>query len=203
MPPAAVTQRMADINQLYTQHAYMRPLGVTLTVVGIDEERGPQLYQVDPSGYFIGYKACAAGEKDEEAKNFLEKQFKKMEDKEAELSYDKTVQLAIHTLQHVLGADMKAADLQVGVVTAENPVFRSIDADEVRAAAAAAAAAGAGAGAGVAAAGAGAVAGAAGAAGASGAAAAGAAPLPARSAAQPSRAPALLCLPAARASKDP
>ena len=38
------------------QHAYMRPLGVVPILCGIDEERGPQLFKVDPAGYFVGYK---------------------------------------------------------------------------------------------------------------------------------------------------
>ena len=25
-------------------------------IVGIDEERGPQLFKVDPAGYYVGYK---------------------------------------------------------------------------------------------------------------------------------------------------
>jgi len=25
-------------------------------LIGIDEERGPQLFKVDPAGYFVGYK---------------------------------------------------------------------------------------------------------------------------------------------------
>jgi len=38
------------------QHAYMRPLAVMPIIIGIDEERGPQLYKVDPAGYYVGYK---------------------------------------------------------------------------------------------------------------------------------------------------
>jgi len=34
----------------------MRPLGVVSMLIGIDEERGPQLFKVDPAGYFVGYK---------------------------------------------------------------------------------------------------------------------------------------------------
>ena len=44
------------------QHAYMRPLAVVPILAGIDEEQGPQLYKVDPAGYYVGYKvgsACA------------------------------------------------------------------------------------------------------------------------------------------------
>jgi hypothetical protein len=38
------------------QHAYMRPLGVISILCGIDEELGPQLFKVDPAGYYVGYK---------------------------------------------------------------------------------------------------------------------------------------------------
>ena len=41
---------------LLLQHAYMRPLGVIPIILGIDEEKGPQLFKVDPAGYFVGYK---------------------------------------------------------------------------------------------------------------------------------------------------
>lgn len=41
------------------QAAYMRPLGVMPMLFGIDEERGPQLFKVDPAGYFVGYKVRA------------------------------------------------------------------------------------------------------------------------------------------------
>ena len=29
-------------------------------ILGIDEERGPQLYKVDPAGYYVGYKVSLA-----------------------------------------------------------------------------------------------------------------------------------------------
>ena len=45
----------------FAQHAYMRPLGVVSMFIGIDEERGPQLYKVDPAGYYVGYKVCMLG----------------------------------------------------------------------------------------------------------------------------------------------
>ena len=38
----------------------MRPLGVVSMLIAIDEEKGPQLFKVDPAGYYIGYKVCQA-----------------------------------------------------------------------------------------------------------------------------------------------
>lgn len=39
----------------------MRPLAVVPILAGIDEEQGPQLFKVDPAGYFVGYKVTSAG----------------------------------------------------------------------------------------------------------------------------------------------
>ena len=49
-PVDYMAQRMADTAQFYTQYAAMRPLGVMLMLLGIDEEKGPQLFKVDPAG---------------------------------------------------------------------------------------------------------------------------------------------------------
>ncbi|KAF2594850.1 hypothetical protein F2Q70_00045711 [Brassica cretica] len=50
----------------------MRPFGVSLVVAGYDD-KGPQLYQVDPSGSYFSWKASAMGKNVSNAKTFLEK----------------------------------------------------------------------------------------------------------------------------------
>jgi 20S proteasome alpha/beta subunit len=42
--------RIANINQVYTQRAGMRPLGIAVVLIGIDDEHGPQIFKLDPSG---------------------------------------------------------------------------------------------------------------------------------------------------------
>lgn len=51
-----------------------------MILIGIDDEIGPQVYKTDPAGYFVGYKATACGQKEQEALNFLEKKYKKVEE---------------------------------------------------------------------------------------------------------------------------
>lgn len=45
----------------------MRPFCVNTTIIGMDEEFGPQLYRVDPSGYALGFRALSTGSKEQEA----------------------------------------------------------------------------------------------------------------------------------------
>ena len=55
----------------------MRPFCVHVTLVGCDEEFGPQCFKIDPAGNSTGYKAVSCGTKEQEAMSQLEKQFKK------------------------------------------------------------------------------------------------------------------------------
>ncbi|KAJ7540507.1 hypothetical protein O6H91_10G018800 [Diphasiastrum complanatum] len=109
IPIDYLAKRLADKSQVYTQHAYMRPLGIVAIVLGIDDELGPQLFKCDPAGHFAGYKATSAGHKEQESVNFLEKKMKN----NPQLSYDETVQTAVSALQSILLEDFKATEIEL------------------------------------------------------------------------------------------
>jgi len=127
MPVDYLAKRIAARAQVKTQYASMRPLGVTTIVCGIDDELGPQLFKVDPAGYYAGYRACSAGQKDTEATNLLEKKVKADRD----LGSEECIQTAIYALQNVLAEDFKATEIEVGVVTLDRPGFRVLSVAEV------------------------------------------------------------------------
>ena len=55
-------------------HIYIKQVLAVLTIlVGVDEERGPQIFKIDPAGHYFPYKATSAGAKEQEAMNYLEK----------------------------------------------------------------------------------------------------------------------------------
>jgi 20S proteasome subunit alpha 1 len=127
IPVEYMAHRTANVAQIYTQHAFMRALGVITIFGGIDEEKGPALYRVDPAGHYVGMKAAAAGPKEQEANNYLEKKIKA----NAKMSFAETIETAILALQTVVGADLKPTDLEVSICTRENPTFTVLTVAEI------------------------------------------------------------------------
>jgi 20S proteasome subunit alpha 1 len=127
-PVGVLAGRAGDLAQVYTQQAFMRPYGVVALMASIDDEAGPQLYKVDPAGMFQGFRATAAGAKEQEATNWLEKHYKKTR---GVMSQDQTIQAGIECLQNVLAQEFKSKDLEVGVLSVESRRFRILSEEEV------------------------------------------------------------------------
>lgn len=125
--PEQLARRMADINQFYTQNAQMRCLGCSMVLIGYDEDFGPTIYKVDPAGYYRSMKACAVGVKQQQANTILEKKLKKKHD----YTFTETVENAIGALQQSLTTDLRAAEVEVAVVTKDDRTFRKLTDEEV------------------------------------------------------------------------
>ncbi|EIM22342.1 N-terminal nucleophile aminohydrolase [Wallemia mellicola] len=127
--PEQLSRRIANINQVHTQRAGMRPLGISMMIIGYDNElEKPELFKVDPAGYFVGFKATSAGTKQTESINYLEKKFKI---ENLSLSYDQIIELAIETLSNVISTDFKSNEIEIGVIRKDSQEFKVLDEEEV------------------------------------------------------------------------
>lgn len=127
IPVQFLAKRVADLSQLYTQQASMRPLGVEMILIGIDDELGPQLYKCDPAGTYMGFRAVASGVKEQEATNFLEKKFKS----KPKLNTEETIQMALSSLQSILAMEFKPTDIEAAIVTTANPKFTRLTTQQI------------------------------------------------------------------------
>lgn len=95
--------------QEYTQRGGVRPFGVSVLVAGLDATGAPALYQVDPSGAYIHWKATAIGKNYSNAKGFLEKRWR------PDMGIDDAVHMALLTLREGLEGEMTSTNVQVGI----------------------------------------------------------------------------------------
>lgn len=117
IPVHVLAEKIGKIHQLFTQNAGLRLAACTMQLCAIDDERGPQLYKVEPSGHFFGWKAAASGAKESEAVNCLEKIIRKTN---LQSDVKETIIGAIDALQTVLHEDLKAANIEVSVCTKDS-----------------------------------------------------------------------------------
>jgi len=85
-------KEIADRMQMYTQFGGVRPFGVALLLAGIDE-KGPQLFEIDPSSTFYGWQAQTIGRGAPEALKILKKGWK------GGLSEEDAIKLGIQALK--------------------------------------------------------------------------------------------------------
>eukprot|EP01130_Rhizamoeba_saxonica_P007236 TRINITY_DN2921_c0_g1_i1.p1 TRINITY_DN2921_c0_g1~~TRINITY_DN2921_c0_g1_i1.p1 ORF type:complete len:250 (+),score=73.38 TRINITY_DN2921_c0_g1_i1:37-786(+) len=127
IPVEYLAKRLGNLAQVSTQHAYMRPFGIEMILIAYDDEMGASLYKCDPAGYYVGYKATASGDKEDDATVWLERKFKK----ELALDTQKTIRMAINGLQTVLSLELRSNEIEVAIVTKDDPTFRKLSEDEI------------------------------------------------------------------------
>jgi proteasome alpha subunit len=85
-------KEIADRMQLFTQYGGVRPYGVAFLLGGMDE-KGPQLFEIDPSSTFYGWQAQAIGRGAPEALKLLKKGWKEG------LTEEDAIKLAVQALK--------------------------------------------------------------------------------------------------------
>jgi proteasome alpha subunit len=104
-----VTKRICDIQQMYTQHAGVRPFGVSIIFGGVDKT-GTRIFGTHPSGTYRGYKATALGAGRETVVSILKDEYRE------DLTLEKTIRLAVKCLTKALDARQLPLRIKIAVI---------------------------------------------------------------------------------------
>ena len=118
-----IAKRVCDIKQMYTQHAGVRPFGVSMIFTGVDDTSS-KLFVTDPSGAYWAYKAAAIGAGAETAREILEAEYK------PDMSLDEAILLALSCLSKITEGALDSSKLRIAVVPVDTQEFHILTDDE-------------------------------------------------------------------------
>ena len=119
-----LTRRIGEIKQLYTQHAGVRPFGISMLFGGLDR-KGSRLFWTDPSGAFLAYKAWAIGAGGDAANEILEADYKET------MTLDDALLLALKCMSKVLEDKLDAQKIRIATVSAVTKKFSKLSQEDV------------------------------------------------------------------------
>ena len=107
-----VTKRISDVKQLYTQHAGVRPFGVSIIFAGVDKTGG-RVFGTHPSGTYRGYKATAQGAGRDTVLAMLK------EEHRGDMKLEEVIKLAAKCLTKALEARQLPSRIKIAVIPAD------------------------------------------------------------------------------------
>jgi len=106
-----VTKRICDIQQMYTQHAGVRPFGVSIIFAGVDKT-GNHVFGTHPSGTYRGYKATALGAGRETVLAILKEEYRD------NMTLEAAIKLVVKCLSSALEARQLPTRIKIATIPA-------------------------------------------------------------------------------------
>ena len=118
-----LVKKICDFKQSYTQYGGVRPFGTAMLMAGIDAS-GPHLYETDPSGAMMAYKAGGIGAGRNEVMEVFEKDFKD------NMTQTQAVNLGLKALSAANENNLKSEVVEIAVINPEKE-FHTLNSEEV------------------------------------------------------------------------
>lgn len=119
----SLVKNICNLKQIYTQAGGVRPFGVALMFIGIND--GPQVFVTDPTGIFFEYKATAIGEAETEVKEILNKDYRE------NMTLEDGLKLALNALKKVLGKDFSMERIDGAYISTADKAFKRYTKEEL------------------------------------------------------------------------
>ena len=119
----SLVKKICDFKQSYTQYGGVRPFGTAMLMAGIDAS-GPHLYETDPSGAMMAYKAGGIGAGRNEVMEVFEKNFKD------NMTQNQAVNLGLKGLSAANDNNLKSEVVEIAIINPEKE-FHTLSSEEV------------------------------------------------------------------------
>jgi proteasome alpha subunit len=119
-----LAKKLCDHMQTYTQFGGARPYGTALLIAGISDGE-LRLFETDPSGTLLEYKATGIGI----GRNAVMKVFEEEYNPEAPMK--DCIMLGIKALHDATEGKFDVNTVEIGIIETDNPVFRKMSKEEV------------------------------------------------------------------------
>lgn len=119
-----LSKKICDFKYAYTQSGGVRPFGTSLLIAGVDDSRA-RLFETDPSGALLEYKATAIGSRRNETIDFFEKKYTD------DIKLEDAINLGLEALLSTAEAIFNASTIEIGVIELSTRKFRELTYPEV------------------------------------------------------------------------
>lgn len=124
IPVDILVKKICDFKQNYTQYGGVRPFGTALLIAGVDE-KGVHIYETDPSGAMMSYKAGSIGSGRATVMEIFEDKYK------SNMSMSAAIKLGLEALNSATEeGGLNKLGVEIGVVKKNQP-FNKMDTGKV------------------------------------------------------------------------
>lgn len=120
-----LARKLSNTVQAYTQHAGMRPFGISMLIGGVDM-LGANLYQLDPTGIYFKYFASAIGVGREDILKYFRKNYS------INTSLEEAISMGIRGSIEVLKDEVAPDRLRLGIIRTDEKKFRFLGHEEIK-----------------------------------------------------------------------
>ncbi len=120
-----LVKKLCDYKQNYTQYGGVRPFGTALLVAGVDD-LGIHLFETDPSGALVSYKAGSIGAGRNSVMELFEEKY------QDDMSQDEAILLGLEALQKSSEDKIDARTIEVSLIV-QGEKFRRLTEEEIQA----------------------------------------------------------------------
>lgn len=120
-----LSKKLCDHMQTLTQYGGARPYGTALLIAGISEDT-PRLFETDPSGTLLEYKATAIGTGRPAVMKVFEEEY------DESMTIQNAIPMGLKALHAATEGRFDVNNVEMGVVKLENQLFEKMTKEDVK-----------------------------------------------------------------------